>query len=128
MIDVATLTGAIIVALGYVHSGLMTEDEQLADLILSSGRQMLDTAWRMPLEKAYDEALESPLADLVNAGFDRAAGSTTAACFLARFTQKYPWAHLDIAGTAWTPGKKNNATGRPVPLLIGLLRHVAATC
>ena len=128
VIDVATLTGAIIVALGYVHSGLMTEDEQLADLILSSGRQMLDTAWRMPLEKAYDEALESPLADLVNAGFDRAAGSTTAACFLARFTQKYPWAHLDIAGTAWTPGKKNNATGRPVPLLIGLLRHVAATC
>jgi leucyl aminopeptidase len=125
VIDIATLTGAIIVALGHVHSGLMTTDESLAELILTSAQQTGDKAWRMPLEAAYDDALDSPLADLVNAGFDRSAGSVTAACFLARFTQSYPWAHLDIAGTAWTSGKKNHATGRPVPLLIGLLRHVA---
>ena len=125
VIDIATLTGAIIVALGYVNSGLMTTDDALAELILNAAHETQDKVWRMPLDKAYEDALESPLADLVNAGFDRSAGSISAACFLARFTKKYPWAHLDIAGTAWTPGKKNNATGRPVSLLIGLLRHVA---
>lgn len=79
----------------------------------------------MPLEDAYQDALDSPLADMINANFDRTAGSITAACFLSRFTEKYRWAHLDIAGTAWISGKKRNATGRPILLLTQLLRHVA---
>ena len=125
VIDIATLTGAVIVALGSVSSGFMTNDEELAQLIVTAARESEDKAWRLPLDKAYQEALESPLADMVNATFDRTAGSITAACFLSRFTEKYRWAHLDIAGTAWISGKNRNATGRPVPLLIELLSHVA---
>ena len=125
VLDMATLTGAIIVALGHVSTGLMTEDDALAELILSASRKSGDKAWRMPLEEAYQEAIDSPLADMVNSTFDRSAGSVTAACFLSRFTKKYRWAHLDIAGTAWVSGRKNQATGRPVPLLVALLRHVA---
>jgi len=81
----------------------------------------------MPLDEDYQEALHSPLADMINASFDRSAGSITAACFLSRFTKSYRWAHLDIAGTAWVSGKKRGATGRPVPLLIQLLRHAASS-
>ncbi|BCA94213.1 putative cytosol aminopeptidase [Legionella antarctica] len=125
VIDIATLTGAIIVALGNVATGFMTNDDQLAKLLERAAQESEDKIWRMPLEEAYQDAIDSPLADMINAGFDRSAGSITAACFLSRFTKKYRWAHLDIAGTAWISGKKRNATGRPVPLLTQLIRHVA---
>ena len=127
VIDIATLTGAIIVALGTHTSGFMTKDDDLAKLIETSARESEDRVWRMPLDDAYQEAIDSPLADMINANFDRSAGSITAACFLSRFTKKYRWAHLDIAGTAWISGKKRNATGRPVPLLTQIIRHVANT-
>jgi leucyl aminopeptidase len=123
VIDIATLTGAVIVALGHVNTGFMTKDEQLADCILKASKASFDKVWRLPLEEAYEDALESTMADMVNATYDRTAGSVTAACFLARFTEKYPWAHLDVAGTAWISGKKRTATGRPVPLLLQLLRQ-----
>lgn len=125
VIDIATLTGAIIVALGSISTGLMTNDDELAEMIAMAATESQDKVWRMPLEDAYQDALDSTLADMINANFDRTAGSVTAACFLSRFTEKYRWAHLDIAGTAWVSGKKRNATGRPVPLLTQLIRHVA---
>jgi leucyl aminopeptidase len=125
VIDIATLTGAIIVAFGTVATGYMTKDDELSQLIEAAAKESQDRVWRMPLDDAYQDALDSPLADMINANFDRSAGSITAACFLSRFTQKYRWAHLDIAGTAWVSGKKRNATGRPVPLLTQILRHVA---
>lgn len=125
VIDIATLTGAIIVALGDLRTGYMTKEDDLVKLIEEAALQSQDKVWRMPLDEEYQEANESPIADMLNATFDRSAGSITAASFLSRFTKKYPWAHLDIAGTAWISGKKRNATGRPVPLLTQLLRHVA---
>jgi leucyl aminopeptidase len=125
VIDIATLTGAVIVSLGRWASGFMTEDERLAELIETAGRESCDPAWRLPLHPYYQEALESPVADMINASLDGEAGSITAACFLSHFTKKFRWAHLDIAGTAWNTGKKNTATGRPVPLLMNLLRHLA---
>ncbi len=125
VLDIATLTGAIIVALGNIATGYMTKDDELAKLLEHAAKESQDKVWRMPLDDAYQDALDSPLADMINAGFDRTAGSITAACFLSRFTEKYRWAHLDIAGTAWASGKKRNATGRPVPLLTQLIRHVA---
>lgn len=125
VLDIATLTGGIIVALGTVASGFMTQDEDLAQLIEKAAKESNDRVWRMPLDDDYQDALESPLADMINAAFDRTASSITAACFLSRFTEKYRWAHLDIAGTAWISGKNRNATGRPVPLLIQILRHAA---
>ncbi|KTD06079.1 leucine aminopeptidase [Legionella gratiana] len=125
VIDIATLTGGIIVALGTVASGFMTQDEELAQLIEKAATESNDRVWRMPLDEDYQDALDSPLADMINAGFDRTASSITAACFLSRFTEKYRWAHIDIAGTAWISGKNRNATGRPVPLLIEIIRHAA---
>ena len=125
VIDIATLTGAVIVALGGVRTGFMTNDDDLAELINAAAHESEDKAWRLPLDESYQEALDSPLADMLNATFDRTAGSITAACFLSRFTEKYRWAHLDVAGTAWVSGKKRNATGRPVPLLIQMIRHAA---
>jgi leucyl aminopeptidase len=103
----------------------MTQDDELAKLIETAAKESQDRVWRMPLDDAYQDAIDSPLADMINANFDRTAGSVTAACFLSRFTEKYRWAHLDIAGTAWISGKKRNATGRPVPLLTQLVRHAA---
>ncbi|MCW8408348.1 leucyl aminopeptidase [Legionella sp. PATHC035] len=123
VIDVATLTGGIIVALGTVASGFMTQDEELAQLIEKAAKDSNDRVWRMPLDDEYQDALDSPLADMINANFDRTASSVTAACFLSRFTEKYRWAHIDIAGTAWVFGKNRNATGRPVPLLTQIIRH-----
>lgn len=120
VIDIATLTGACVIALGAVHSGLFTEDDALAESLLSAGRVSQDTAWRMPLDAAYQEQLKSNFADMANIG-GRPAGSVTAACFLARFTEKYTWAHLDIAGTAWKSGAQKGATGRPVPMLVNYL-------
>lgn len=125
VIDIATLTGAVIVALGTINTGFMTTDDELSSLILAAAKESNDPCWRLPLEEAYQEALDSPIADMINANFDRTAGSITAACFLSRFTKKYRWAHLDVAGTAWVSGKNRQATGRPVPLLIQILRHVA---
>ena len=121
----ATLTGAVIIALGHYATGVMTNDEELAELILNASRESEDPAWRLPLHEAYQEALDSPIADMINSSFDRSAGSITAGCFLSRFTKKFRWAHLDIAGTAWVSGKNRNATGRPVALLVQLLRDLA---
>ncbi len=116
VIDTATLTGAVIVALGKHHCGLMANDQDLANDLLAAGQQSLDTAWQLPLDDEYDELLKSNFADMGNIG-GREAGTVTAACFLARYTKDYRWAHLDIAGTAWVSGTKKGATGRPVPLL-----------
>jgi len=120
VIDVATLTGACIIALGSVHSGLFSDDENLAKELSESGKAALDTVWRLPLDAAYQEQLKSNFADVANIG-GRPAGSVTAACFLKRFTEKYCWAHLDIAGTAWKSGAMKGSTGRPVPLLFNYL-------
>ncbi len=116
VVDVATLTGACIIALGNHASGLMSTHNPLAQELLSASEQSGDRAWRLPLWDEYFEALESPFADMANLG-GREAGTITAACFLSRFAKKYNWAHLDIAGTAWRSGAKKGATGRPVPLL-----------
>lgn len=127
VIDLATLTGAMIISLGYVATGFMTTDDQLAGVITKASIESNDKAWRLPLDNAYQQALDSPVADMLNSTFDRSAGSITAACFLSRFTKNYRWAHLDIAGTAWISGKNRQATGRPVPLLVELLLHVIHT-
>lgn len=123
VIDIATLTGAVIIALGHVATGLMTQDEELATMLLKASNESQDKAWRLPLEDAYQELIDSPIADIVNSSADRVAGSVTAACFLSRFTQTFRWAHLDIAGTAWVSGKNRCATGRPVALLLQFLRN-----
>ncbi|MDN4502821.1 leucyl aminopeptidase [Alteromonadaceae bacterium BrNp21-10] len=121
VIDVATLTGACIVALGKHASGLLSTHNPLAHEILNASEQSSDKAWRLPLWDEYQEQLESPFADFSNLG-GRGAGTITAACFLSRFTKKYNWAHLDVAGTAWISGGKNKgSTGRPVPLLTQFL-------
>ncbi|MEQ4619541.1 MAG: leucyl aminopeptidase [Corticimicrobacter sp.] len=116
VVDIATLTGACVVALGHVNSGLFSTDQALADSLQAAGRVSLDTVWQLPIQDAYQEQLKSRFADIANIG-GPAAGSVTAACFLSRFTKAYRWAHLDIAGTAWQSGKDKGATGRPVPLL-----------
>ncbi|WP_343652088.1 leucyl aminopeptidase [Herbaspirillum sp.] len=130
VIDIATLTGACVVALGHHNTGLFTrEDEahdQLANGLLAAGRESGDTAWRMPIQEVYQEQLKSNFADIANIG-GQPAGSVTAACFLERFTRKYTWAHLDIAGTAWKSGAAKGATGRPVPLLTTWLLNQART-
>jgi leucyl aminopeptidase len=120
VIDIATLTGACVIALGHVHSGLFSDDQGLVDGLTKAGYASLDTVWRLPLDAAYQEQLKSNFADIANIG-GRPAGSVTAACFLARFTEKYKWAHLDIAGTAWKSGAAKGSTGRPVPLLVNFL-------
>jgi leucyl aminopeptidase len=125
VVDIATLTGACIIALGHVATGLFANRDELAAELAEAGRKAWDRAWHMPLWDDYDEQLKSPFADVANIG-GRPAGSITAARFLARFTEKYPWAHLDIAGTAWTSGKNKGATGRPVPLLTTFLLDRAA--
>ncbi len=125
VIDIATLTGACIIALGSVNSGLFSKNDALADELLAAGKQALDPAWRMPLDDEYQEQLKSNFADLANIG-GRPAGSVTAACFLSRFTKTYDWAHLDIAGTAWKSGAAKGGSGRPVPLLVEFLRQRAA--
>ncbi len=120
VIDVATLTGAMIVALGAHASGLFSKDDALADTLLQAGEWSGDRAWRMPLWDDYQEALKSNFADIPNIG-SPGAGSITAACFLSRFAEKYPWAHLDIAGSAFQGGAAKGATGRPVGLLFRYL-------
>lgn len=117
VIDIATLTGACIVALGSNASGLMGNNEALVKQILKAGEHADDRAWQLPLFDEYQEQLDSPFADIANIGGPK-AGTITAGCFLSRFAKSYHWAHLDIAGTAWiSGGKDKGATGRPVPLL-----------
>lgn len=116
VIDIATLTGACVVALGAVNSGLFTQDDDLAAALMRAGHAMNDRAWRMPLDEEYQSQLKSNFADLPNIGTP-GAGSIVAACFLKRFVQGYRWAHIDIAGTAWKSGAQKGASGRPVPLL-----------
>ncbi|TNH06538.1 leucyl aminopeptidase [Testudinibacter sp. TR-2022] len=124
VIDVATLTGACVVALGQHNSGLVTSDDQLAAELEHAAQQSLDKAWRLPLSEEYQEQLKSNFADLANIG-GRWGGASTAAAFLSNFTKKYPWAHLDIAGTAWKSGAEKGATGRPVALLLQYLLNKA---
>ncbi len=118
VVDIATLTGACVIALGHHRSGLFTADDALAAELLNAGDAALDPCWRMPLDDEYDEGLKSNFADMGNVG-GRAGGAITAAMFLKRYTAKYRWAHLDIAGTAWKSGAAKGSTGRPV----GLLTH-----
>ena len=120
VVDIATLTGACVIALGHVVSGLFANDDALAQELLAAADAAHDRAWHLPLLDDYQEQLKSNFADFANIG-GRPAGAVTAACFLARFTKKFKWAHLDIAGTAWKSGKEKGATGRPVPLLTQFL-------
>lgn len=126
VIDIATLTGACIVALGRHPHGLFSNHPPLANALLAAGHTAYDRAWELPLWDDYQEGLDSNFADLANVASSRDGGAIIAACFLARFTKKFHWAHLDIAGTAWKTGKAKGATGRPVPLLTQYLLDRAA--
>ena len=117
VVDIATLTGACVIALGHVATGLFANDQKLADEIREAADEAWDRVWQMPLWEDYQEQLRSNFADFANIG-GRPGGSITAACFLARFTRELRWAHLDIAGTAWKSGRDKGSTGRPVPLLV----------
>ena len=120
VIDIATLTGACVIALGHHAQGLMSNHKPLAHELLNAGKQIGDRAWEMPLWDEYQEQLDSNFADMANIG-GRDGGAITAACFLSRYTKKFKWAHLDIAGTAWVSGKEKGSTGRPVPMLMQFL-------
>lgn len=120
VVDIATLTGACVIALGNHATGLFSNNDDLAKNLLKAGEEANDRAWHMPLWDDYQKQLDSNFADIANIG-GREAGSITAACFLARFTKKFNWAHLDIAGTAWRSGAAKGATGRPVGLLVQYL-------
>ncbi len=120
VVDIATLTGACVVALGAVRSGMFTADEKLAKALYDAGESSLDLCWRLPLDDEYADGLKTNFADVANVA-GRAGGAITAAKFLQRFTSKFPWAHLDIAGTAWKGGSAKGSTGRPVPLLVDFL-------
>ncbi len=120
VIDIATLTGACVIALGAQASGLLGNNQDLVDKLIAAGEYSHDRAWQLPLWKDYQPQLDTNFADMANIG-GREAGTITAACFLARFTEKMKWAHLDIAGTAWNQGKEKGGTGRPVPLLTQFL-------
>ncbi len=123
VIDVATLTGACVIALGKHATGLFSPDDALAAELLAAGDRAGDRAWRMPLWEDYQQQIDTNFADMANVG-GREGGAITAACFLARFTKTYRWAHLDIAGVAWLSGKEKGSTGRPVGLLTQfLLNH-----
>lgn len=125
IIDVATLTGACIIALGHIRSAVYANDEDVLFALENASEQSGDLVWHMPLDDAYQSQLDSPIADMQNIG-GRPAGSVTAACFLSRFIEEgQAWAHLDIAGTAWVSGKEKAATGRPVPLFMQYLKTAA---
>jgi leucyl aminopeptidase len=125
VVDIATLTGAMVIALGHIATGMFSNSDPLARELLEAGETAWDRAWHLPLWDEYQEMLKSNFADFPNIG-TRAGGSITAACFLSRFTKSYPWAHLDIAGTAWKSGAEKGATGRPVALLSHFLVARAA--
>jgi leucyl aminopeptidase len=120
IVDIATLTGACVIALGHVRTGLFTESDELAQSLSQAGQAALDPCWRMPLDDEYAEGLKTSFADMANVA-GRAGGAVSAAKFLQKFTQSQTWAHLDIAGTAWKSGAAKGATGRPVGLLVAFL-------
>jgi leucyl aminopeptidase len=124
VIDIATLTGACVIALGAVRSGLFSSDDTLAQALSDAGEAALDPCWRMPLDDEYAEGLKSNFADMGNVA-GRQAGAVTAAKFLQKFVDGMPWAHLDIAGTAWKSGAAKGSTGRPVGLLLSYLNTLA---
>ena len=124
VIDIATLTGSVLVALGKVASGLLSNHESLAHKLLIAGKRSHDRTWQLPLWEEYQSERDSNFADIANIG-GRYAGTITAACFLSRFTEKYNWAHIDIAGVAWKTGKEKGATGRPVSMLVHFLMKEA---
>jgi leucyl aminopeptidase len=124
VVDIATLTGAMVIALGHVATGIFANSDSLARELLQAGETAWDRAWHLPLWDEYQDMLKSNFADFPNIG-TRAGGAITAACFLSRFTKAYPWAHLDIAGTAWKSGADKGATGRPVALLAHFLARRA---
>lgn len=117
MVDIATLTGACVVALGHHASGIMTQDDELAGELLAAGNRAADRGWRLPLWDEYQEQIDTPFADMKNIG-GMPAGSITAGCFLSRFAENQRWAHIDIAGSAWQWGKPESASGRPVGMLV----------
>jgi leucyl aminopeptidase len=123
MVDVATLTGACVIAIGHIYTGLFSNDDRLASDLLAAGKRSLDPAWRLPIDEEYGESLQSNFADFSNSGA-REGGASIAAQFLSRFVGKTPWAHLDIAGIAWKSNQNKGATGRPVPLLIDFLLNL----
>ena len=124
LLDVATLTGACVIAVGHLYTGLFANDETLAADLLAAGKRSLDPAWRLPVDDEYGEGMQSNFADFANIG-GRFAGASIGAQFLSRFVDDTPWAHLDIAGAAWHPsGKRKGATGRPVPLLVDFLLNL----
>jgi leucyl aminopeptidase len=125
VVDIATLTGAMVISLGNIATGLFANDDALARELLHAGEASWDRAWHLPLWEDYQEGLKSNFADIPNIG-SRAGGAITAACFLERFAKAYPWAHLDIAGTAWKSGAEKGATGRPVALLANFLTRRSA--
>jgi leucyl aminopeptidase len=125
LVDVATLTGACVVALGHLYTGVFSNDEQLRDALVAAGKRSLDLAWPLPVDDEFGESLASNFADFANAG-SREGGASIAAQFLSRFVEKTPWAHLDIAGVAWRSNANKGATGRPVPLLVDFLLNLAA--
>jgi leucyl aminopeptidase len=125
VIDVATLTGAAVATFGEVNTAMLSNHPPLAQELFELGQETLDTVWQLPLDDEYQSLLDSNFADIANIGGPK-AGTITAACFLSRFTEKFKWAHLDIAGTAWTSGIAKGATGRPVPLLVEYLRRQKA--
>jgi leucyl aminopeptidase len=120
LIDVATLTGACVIALGHHRTAVMSKHDNLANAITDAGIAADDRAWRMPLADEYEKQLQSNFADFANIG-SREGGAITAACFLSKFTKGLNWAHLDIAGTAWRAGGRKGSTGRPVPMLTEFL-------
>ncbi|WP_137170517.1 leucyl aminopeptidase [Marinomonas sp. FW-1] len=125
VVDIATLTGACVVALGSVNSGMYANNDDIASELKAASQTSADKLWQMPLDEEYQQQLDSNFADIANIGGPE-AGSVTAACFLSRFTGSYPWAHLDIAGTAWTGGATKGASGRPVALLTRYLLNKAS--
>jgi leucyl aminopeptidase len=120
IVDLATLTGACVVALGNHLSGLFSNDDELAAALEAAGRRADDRAWHMPIAEEYGDQLKSNFADFANVA-GREGGAITAACFLAKFTDGLKWAHLDVAGTAYQGGAQKGSTGRPVPLLVDYL-------
>jgi leucyl aminopeptidase len=127
VIDIATLTGAVVIALGYHASGLVTNHDPLATDLLAAGEESFDRAWQLPMWEEYQEQIKSPFADIANTG-GRSGGTITAACFLSRFAKKFNWAHLDVAGTAamMSGTSERRATGRPVPMLVQYLINRAS--
>lgn len=123
VIDAATLTGACVVALGNEVSGLFSNDYDLSDELVYCGDETMDPVWVMPLLKCYKKSLKSNFADLANISSTPGAGACTAAAFLNEFVGDTPWAHLDVAGTAWKSGSEKGSTGRPLPLLVKFLNN-----